>query len=111
MRLKVARVEEYDYAYVSSLEMQGEGFSVLLELPYKILEEVDWRPAPGDEVELVLDEALGGMEEWEIVMSGKLLKTSEGRVVYTFGGLLLTLMGSEVKPLKKVYLKLKRLKK
>ncbi|MEM0023747.1 MAG: hypothetical protein QXJ38_02480 [Thermofilaceae archaeon] len=111
MKLKVAKVEKYDYADVALLVMEGEGLTASLEVPIKILEEVGWRPAAGDEVELVLGEELGSTDEWDIVMSGKPLKASEGKIAYTFGGLLLTVMGPEQKPLEKVYLKLRRLEK
>lgn len=61
----------------------------------------------GDELELELSADAGDVDAWEIVLSGTLLKAGENEVTYTFGGLLCTVKGAEVKPFKKVYLKLR----
>lgn len=107
MRLRVSSVETYDYAKVAALTMSGEGFEVRLELPLRVLNEVGWEPAAGDELELELSADAGDVDAWEVVLSGTLLKAGESEATYTFGGLLCTVKGAEVKPFKKVYLKLR----
>ena len=107
MRLRVSSIETYDYAKVAALTMSGEGFEVRLELPLQVLDETGWEPAAGDELELELSADAGDVDAWEIVLSGTLLKAGENEVTYTFGGLLCTVKGAEVKPFKKVYLKLR----
>lgn len=111
MRLRVSRAEKLDYARVLVLEMEGEGVSARLELPIKVLEEIGWHPSPGDEVEVEVEREPRSVDEWEVVMSGRLLKAGRGEITYTFGGLLFTLVDSSAEPLKKTYLMLRRLKK
>lgn len=108
MKLRVSSVERYDYAKVLALTMSGEGLEARLELPIAIADEIGWRPAAGDVVELELAAGAGDLDAWEIVLSGTLLRAGEGQVAYTFGGLLFTLKGPSVEPLKRVYLKLRR---
>jgi len=108
VRLRVASIEEYDYARVLALTLEGEGLTARLELPRKLLDEIGWRPSQGEEVEVALEGERGSLEDWEIVMSGRVLRASEGEVAYTFGGLLLVVRGAGVRPLSKAYLKLRR---
>lgn len=103
----MSSVESYDYAKVVALTMSGEGFEVRLELPLRVVEEVGWEIAAGSELELELSTNAEDLDAWEVVLSGKLLKASESGVTFTFGGLLCTVKGAEVKPLEKVYLKLR----
>jgi len=109
VRLRVSQAEKYDYTDVVALTMVGEGVEARLELPVRVMEEAGWYPPPvGAEVEVELAQEPGGLDEWEIALSGVLLKRGEGLVAYTFGGLLLTLRGAVGEPPRKVYLKLRR---
>lgn len=110
VRLKVLGIEGYDYADILALEMEGENVRARLELPLKILEEAGWTPSRGEEVNLELAEELGQLNDWEIVLSGKLLRSGEEEVTYSFGGLLFTLRGAVANRPKKAYLKLRRVR-
>jgi hypothetical protein len=108
VKLRVTSVELYDYTKVAALAMSGEGGAeVRLELPLQVVDEVGWGPKAGDEVELELSASAGDLDAWDIVLSGSLLKAGEGAVTFTFGGLLCTVRGAGIEPLKRVYLKLR----
>ncbi|RLF05007.1 MAG: hypothetical protein DRK00_05470 [Thermoprotei archaeon] len=107
MRAVVTSVERYDYAKVLRVGMKAGEAELKLELPLKVLEEVGWRPSEGDEVEVELAGEKGDLEEWDIVLSGRLL-SAEGRLItYSFGGLLCTIEGARLETPERVYLRLK----
>lgn len=107
VELVLTAVESYDYAKVKALTFQGEGLEVKLELPQRILEEVNWSPSPGDIVVAELSEKIGNLEEWDIVLSGTFLKKEAGYVAYSFGGLLCLIRGSSVEAPKRAYFALR----
>ncbi|MCS7104152.1 MAG: hypothetical protein NZ954_01115 [Thermofilaceae archaeon] len=109
MKLKLVSVHKYDYAKVLMLKMRGEkGEEASLELPEKILESIGWRPSINDEVELEASPEVGDLSDWEIALSGQLLKAREGEVTYSCGGLLCTLKETGVATPRNIYLKLRR---
>ncbi len=107
VELVLTAVEGYDYAKVKALTFQGEGLEVKLELPQRILEEVNWSPSPGDRVVAELSGKIGNLEEWDIVLSGTLLKREAEYAAYSFGGLLCLIKGSSVEAPKKAYFALR----
>jgi len=106
MMLTVKKVEELDYALVTSIYAEGENSRVKIEIPRRVLEEVGWRPSEGDVLEVALLEK-AEPEEWQIVMSGKPLKTGKNRVVYSFGGLICAVEGPGLRALDPAYLHLR----
>ena len=110
MKLSVTSLENYDYASIVAITMEGEGYKVKLELPQKVLDEVGWRPSVGDGIEMRLESEAGNLDEWDIVLSGTLLKRERGLVAYSFGGLVCTIRGRITRPKRKVYLKLRLLR-
>lgn len=107
VELILTAIESYDYANVKALSFQGEGLEIRLELPQKIIEEVNWNPSLGDRVVVELSEKISDLKEWDIVLSGTLLRMEADFAVYSFGGLLCSIRGSSVGAPKKAHFALR----
>lgn len=102
----VKDLEEYDYASVLNIRLEGGKTRISLELPVQVLVDVGWRPREGEEVEIeVSDKVKDG--DWQIILSGKPLRHEKGKVVYSFGGLLCKIESPKIKIVDPVYLHLK----
>lgn len=110
MKVLLSSIKRYDYANVVALLMRGGGYEVRLELPTRVLDEVGWEPRVSDEVELEVTPEGGSLEEWEVVLSGKLLKAGEGEYTLSCGGLLCTVKGPGASSLAKAYVRLRRVR-
>ncbi|HDI31883.1 MAG TPA: hypothetical protein ENF80_03600 [Thermofilum sp.] len=107
----MTEVKDLSYAKISKLGFKVAGGEIYLEIPHKILEEVDWLPKPGDKVEILISKEYKSDDSWEIVYSGKVYLKKEDSVFISFGGLIGVIKVKRYLSLEvgdKVYMGLKR---
>ncbi len=89
---RISRVERHGFEDVISLHLERDGVAISVEVPTVVLEELGAEELrEGERVEVEVGSSRPELEEWDIVMRGRVfdVKEVEGeRVLYaSFGGL------------------------
>ncbi|HDJ89162.1 MAG TPA: hypothetical protein ENG40_00505 [Thermoprotei archaeon] len=87
MRGLIKSVKTHEYANVKIIECKfNKRGKLIIELPEKILKEIEWIPSENQIVEIRLSKSRPKLEKWDIVMSGKIYYLEGKKVYLSFGG-------------------------